>query len=106
MPKMNQKAYTHYVVISTCSAAVCAMYPASDGAPKIESGWEYATDAADNIREKNRLHASARAKSRRRLENLPQKIKAKVFTKTRLIREMRLDPEDDGNWLRSLLDGS
>jgi hypothetical protein len=67
---LNQKAYTHYVVVS------------QRGTPKIESGWESAEDAADNIR-----------------ENFSTEIKAKVLTKTGLIRA-GLDPKDDGNWLQ------
>jgi hypothetical protein len=41
MPKMNQKDYTHYVVVS------------HGGAAKIDSGWSFVEDAKDRAREVN-----------------------------------------------------
>jgi hypothetical protein len=68
--KINQKDYTHYVVVS------------KDGEPRIESGWEYAEDAKEQIK-----------------GNLPEGVKAKVITKTGAKRA-GLDPDDNDNWLR------
>jgi hypothetical protein len=70
---INQKDYTHYVVVET-----------RDGKKLIESGWSYAEDAREQKK-----------------DNLPDTFKSsRVLTKTGAMRE-GLDPSDDKNWLTS-----
>ena len=68
--KINRKDYTHYVIV------------AKGGVPLIETGWSYAEDAKEQIR-----------------ENLPEGVKAKVLSKTGAKRA-GLDPDNNLNWLR------
>jgi hypothetical protein len=68
--KINQKDYTHYVLVFR------------GGRPLIHSGWSYPEDAKDAVREMLEFHP---------------KLKVKVFT-LRGLNKLPLDPDDNDSW--------